>query len=239
MRLILHAGTHKTGTTSIQSTLAENREWLHEKGYVFPSLGPVGHNEFAHRLAQAKLKEIESFRTAIMSVADPDRVFILSDEEFSTQLVGAKQWRFEKNEYWQQRRDYLARLRTILRDFDQVTVFLCFRRHDAFAQSLYTTTVLSDQHRWSFAEFCDRCTPLFDYRGQVETFRTAFPDVRLMSFQDVQKDLVTRFCSWLGIPLPLLAAGTNRKGASAIAAFAIIVLRSCKATSLSRVVFGP
>ena len=36
MRLILHAGTHKTGTTSIQKVLADNREWLRERGLIYP-----------------------------------------------------------------------------------------------------------------------------------------------------------------------------------------------------------
>ncbi len=171
MRLVLHAGTHKTGTTSIQSSLAENRDWLRERGYVYPSLGPVGHNEFAYRLSRVKPDGVETLHAELMSVADPGRVLVLSAEEFSTHLVGAKQWRFDKHDYWDLRRDYLKRLQTVLRDFDEIGVFLCFRRHDNFAQSLYATNILSNQYRWSFAEFRERCAPLFDYRRQVHEFR--------------------------------------------------------------------
>ena len=41
MRLILHAGTHKTGTTSIQKVLADNRDWLRERGLIYPDGGSV------------------------------------------------------------------------------------------------------------------------------------------------------------------------------------------------------
>jgi hypothetical protein len=211
MRLVLHAGTHKTGTTSIQSALAENRDWLREHGYVFPSLGSVGHNEFAYRLAKARPENIEGFRAAIMDVTDPERVLVLSAEEFSTHLVGAKQWRFDKTEYWDRRRDYLERLKSVLRDFDAITLFLCFRRHDAFAQSLYTTNILSDQYRWSFAEFRERCAPLFDYRRQVETFREVFADVRYVDFDSLRHALVPEFCRWTGIPVPPKALREPKK----------------------------
>jgi hypothetical protein len=201
MRMIVHAGTHKTGTTSIQSALAENRAWLHEHAHVFPVLGAVAHNEFAHGLARAKSQEVESYRAAIMSVAEPERTLILSAEEFSTQLVGSKQWQFDEKEYWQGRSDYLERLRTVLRDFDNITIFVCFRRHDAFAQSLYTTNILTDRYRWSFAEFRERCAPLFDYRRQVEMFREVFADVRLISFETIRHNLLPEFCRWIGIPV--------------------------------------
>jgi hypothetical protein len=202
MKLILHAGTHKTGTTSIQSTLAENRQWLHEHGYIFPSLGPVGHNEFACRLAVAKPVNIESYRAAIMKAAELKRVLILSAEEFSTQLVGANQWQFNKDEYWQRRGDYLGRLGSALRDFDKITVFVCFRRHDAFAQSLYTTNILTDRYRWSFVQFRERCAPLFHYCKQVEMFRQVFAEVRLISFEAIRHNLLPEFCRWIGVPVP-------------------------------------
>ncbi len=73
-RLILHIGTEKTGTTSIQNVLAGNRERLRENGIVFPrSLGPINHtllaavclddgirdNIKAHHLAREKCTEDE------------------------------------------------------------------------------------------------------------------------------------------------------------------------------------
>jgi hypothetical protein len=36
MKLVLHAGTHKTGTTSIQKVLSDNRTWLRDRGLIYP-----------------------------------------------------------------------------------------------------------------------------------------------------------------------------------------------------------
>ena len=38
-KVILHIGTHKTGTTTIQDTFALNRNLLSGKGLVFPEIG--------------------------------------------------------------------------------------------------------------------------------------------------------------------------------------------------------
>ncbi|KUF08976.1 hypothetical protein AVJ23_20010 [Pseudoponticoccus marisrubri] len=41
-RVVLHVGTHKTGTTSIQVTCHENREALADQGLFYPDLGSPG-----------------------------------------------------------------------------------------------------------------------------------------------------------------------------------------------------
>ena len=39
--IILHVGTHKTGTTTIQDTLFHNRELLRARGVVYPRIGLI------------------------------------------------------------------------------------------------------------------------------------------------------------------------------------------------------
>ena len=48
-RLVIHIGTHKTGTTFLQHKLALARPWLEERGFVYPDLGrPAHHPLIAH-----------------------------------------------------------------------------------------------------------------------------------------------------------------------------------------------
>ena len=89
----------------------------------------------------------------------------------------------------------------ILRDFEEIGVFLCFRRHDEFAQSLYATNLLNDRFRCSFSAFIRRCAPLFDYRAIAQTFRDSFSDVHIAGFEHFKRVLVNWFCSWTGLPL--------------------------------------
>jgi len=44
--LILHIGLHKTGTSSIQATLAANRDLLYGRGLLFPAFLPANHSLF-------------------------------------------------------------------------------------------------------------------------------------------------------------------------------------------------
>ncbi len=205
MRLILHAGTHKTGTTSIQHVLADNRDWLRERGCTFAQLADCGasHNHFAHKLALADEGGVEALRAELLGLGDPDRTLVVSAEEFSARILGTRHWDgFDRDDYRDRKRAYLARLKAVSRDFDEVTVLLCFRRHDEFAASLYATNILSDRFRWSFDEFRARCAPIFDYAGQTALMREAFADVRLAAFDALKGDLLPAFCDWAGIPTP-------------------------------------
>ncbi|UHQ55857.1 hypothetical protein [Microbulbifer sp. YPW16] len=49
--LILHIGRHKTGTTAIQRFLAANRDWLAQRGYMYPKTGVRGYGH--HRIAES------------------------------------------------------------------------------------------------------------------------------------------------------------------------------------------
>lgn len=46
--LVLHIGVHKTGTSSIQETLAHNREMLLRRGVLVPSVLPSNHSHFVY-----------------------------------------------------------------------------------------------------------------------------------------------------------------------------------------------
>jgi hypothetical protein len=205
MRLILHAGTHKTGTTSIQAVLAENRKWLDERGYVFPALcgSQTSHNHFAHRLAVARPEDEELLQSELMGATARNRTTILSGEEVSARIVGTKNWDgYNADDYWDRRVRFLQRVRAAMRDFEDITVHLCLRRADDFAESIYATMLLSGRYRGSLEQFVSDVAPIFDYGRQVEAFRNIFGDVRVAPFNELSSDLIPQFFRWTGIPLP-------------------------------------
>jgi hypothetical protein len=202
MRAILHAGTHKTGTTSIQISLNHNRAWLYERGYVYPKPRDGWHNHNYHAQELALMAQGSfDFRSRLESASG--NTVILSAEEFWAITGCHDDWdEFGRPDYWERRIKYLKRVRSALRHFDEVVVFLCFRRQDEFAASLYATKILSGRFIGSFEEFRSRVKPLFDYRRQLEAFRTVFGEVRYISFDALKTDLVPAFCNWTGIPVP-------------------------------------
>ena len=200
--MILHAGTHKTGTTSIQTTLAYNRNWLSERGYVYPKLRRQApdHNKLAHRLARDKQAGF-NFRSKLNAAVGD--ALIISAEEFWAVTSHHEDWEeFCRPDYWQRRIERLERLRNALRDFEDIVILLCLRRQDEFAASLYATKIMSGRFQGSFKEFRSRSKPLFDYSRQLDAFRAVFGEVRYISFDALRSNLVPAFCDWAGIPVP-------------------------------------
>ncbi|GEM_PF-2633340 len=213
MRLVLHAGTHKTGTTSLQRILAANRDALRQRGYLYPLFreAKASHNPFAHELALCGPDGVGDLRRRISAGAGRDETVVVSAEELSARILGTRYWDgFDGEDYWDRRRAYLGRLRDVLGDFDEIAVHLCFRRHDDYAEALYATKVLSDQVRGSFGEFRSQCAPLFDYRAQLDAFRAVFDDVRIVSYEALRPDVVANMLDWMGLPaLPDTGARAN------------------------------
>jgi hypothetical protein len=91
MKIILHIGTHKTGTTALQDFFARNRQWLLEQGILYPSqyVRTQAHHPLpwalgvrnperdvsiqAGQIAQAVMREMEAAKV---------ETILLSSEEF-------------------------------------------------------------------------------------------------------------------------------------------------------------
>ncbi len=208
---ILHAGMHKTGTTTIQDVLAANRAQLATAGFIYPTEDGKArdHNPLAHRLATCTDEELVSIRSELVGQSRPANALssgearlLLSAEEFSTRICNPHPWAgFDDGAYWDHRRRYLARLRQVLPDAATVEVFLCFREHESYAHALYATKVLSGKVDWSFPEFVRRCAPIFDYGRQVEVLQESLGPVRIESFERLRADLANRFFTWIGVPI--------------------------------------
>lgn len=124
MRLILHAGTHKTGTTTIQKVPADNREFLRDHGILYPKGGSafprtrVPHHRFAHGLVDPQGEAYEKGQRFIAEAAGSARdgeAILISSEPIYRHLATA---RGDEDDFWARRRRYLATLAALLDPFD-------------------------------------------------------------------------------------------------------------------------
>lgn len=127
--LIVHIGTHKTGTTFFQNSLARNRDLLLKQGILYPKSGEI-HN--AHFKLSWQLNDPANRAKPIDEVGDwpllikelqesPAHTALISSEEFS--LTGQPQ-RFD-----------------LLKKYFDVRIFCMIRSPDAFLQSFYSQWV--------------------------------------------------------------------------------------------------
>ena len=92
-RLVLHVGPHKTGSTSVQSACAANRERLRRDGVLYPSFPgaafATSHADAAFLLGAGRTDEcLDWLLTAWRQAGDEDcDTLLLSSEEFSSTLV--------------------------------------------------------------------------------------------------------------------------------------------------------
>lgn len=128
-RLVIHIGTHKTGTTFLQHKLAHTRPWLSERGFVYPDFGtPAHHLLVAHWVGLRRELAWCSDPPAVWKALASEhvashRTIVLSSEEFS---------RITEN-----RADFNA-IRSWFREFESVRLICYLRDQISYLQSIYT-----------------------------------------------------------------------------------------------------
>jgi hypothetical protein len=186
-QLVLHMGTHKTGTTAIQQALSDARSSLRDRGTVYPDardeLGgsSTAHHRLAHALTGTDAGQLSAAHRFLERVADeagPEETVVLSAEPFYRHVHGTRDtWRVE--DYWPRRRCYLEGVASALERWE-VTVLLYLRPPDDLAASLYLEAVAAGTCTSSFEQFLIDRRPFFDYSAQVRLLEETFDriDVR-------------------------------------------------------------
>jgi hypothetical protein len=217
MPLVIHVGTQKTGTTSIQKFAAAHRPELRSRGLWYPSFREIGqfghyaHHDFAHALAdQGKRLDLALARTFVDAIEQNRRdgeVVLISAEPFYRHVLHPSAGEGAAGEdYWTARRRYIARMREFFPATD-VRIVICLRRQDAFARSCYQEFVRSTRHDKGFEDFVVRAKELLDYRRNLDLLAEVFPRVDVLVFERLIADgqLVNRFFAHLGVNIGGLA----------------------------------
>lgn len=128
-RIVLHIGTHKTATTTLQDTLAANRPALAKAGIVYPEIGSTaGHHTLATRWIDLPkvfydtTPALDHWRALGERHGEGEATVFLSSEEFS-------RWRAQSVDY--------AELSEILAPFERRTIVCTLRNQLAYIQSIY------------------------------------------------------------------------------------------------------
>lgn len=214
-RIVLHIGTEKTGTSSVQKFLAKNRTALAAEGVVYPRFtgtddgsqwGFVAavqprpwQTEIGARLGIWGEAEANAYRQRLLEAIDtelracPSRhTMILSSEHFHSRLITPAM---------------LRALKSLLgRWSDSVEVVVYFRRQDRVAVSLYSTRLKVGQTEpCVFPVVSDEPLPYYyDYERIYANWSQVFGKqaVQVGIFAPdylVGGDLLTDFCGRAGV----------------------------------------
>lgn len=211
-KLILHAGTAKTGTTAVQSALFNCRKELRLRGFFYPDPRYFGRvHQAHHNLAHAygnkpkHRKRAEAFLALVREEARDNETVLLSSEAVYRQLSD----RSDNKGYWNRRAGYLKSLAAALHGFE-VEVLLFFRRRDYFIESLYHEGVLAGLPTGTFKEFVENHFEWLDYNRQIQAFQAEFPRVQTQSYEAANGNVVKAFFALHSIDIPLAAEPRER-----------------------------
>jgi SAM-dependent methyltransferase len=201
-RIILHIGTHKTATTTVQDTLAANRDLLARHGIVYPKLDRfAGHHTLATQwidlpeIYTGRRPAAEMWQQIVDEHAGTDATVFVSSEELSR---------------WRPRAVDMAELARVLAPFEQRTVICTLRNQISYIQSIFLQ--ISRDYPAVFAPFLNaalsnlHATGVFlDYGALYDHLLTGFApeEIAFLSFEKAVRaegGIVGALFARLGLP---------------------------------------
>jgi hypothetical protein len=179
-RCVVHIGTHKTATTSIQRLLHSHRQELTSSGWLYPRAGrpadaPAGHHNLAWEISgDRRFRAGWGTAEALLGeIAGTDRSIIISSEDFECSTHHAE--RFEK---------FITAIRLL---GIRVSLIAYLRNQIDYAESLYATLVMHGLAQ-PFGGFCDEilATGEVRWREWIFPFRYDTFFARLATLDDVE-----------------------------------------------------
>ena len=230
MRLILHIGTHKTGTTSIQKYCAGNRAALRAQGLWYPDYDLIGmeghyaHHHLVNALAglptsRGLSDDAFAFFARLRARAQKDETVLISAEPFWRHVappVALLENEYDADggadTYWSRRHAFVERVREAAGDAEIVVVL---RRQDDCAVSMFKERVKGTSYCDPFESFVTAFAHRFAYFDQVAVWKAFFDRVRVLVYDDLMagNDLVSEFFQALEIPIQVVGAAGRRNPA--------------------------
>ena len=194
MKLILHIGTHKTGTTSIQRAFAASRTKLLEKGVWYPQYSDVlggsktsyAHLDIAKALmnekAQLTKEEAVRFLRELSSSAEARagvHTVVISGETMLRGKVGG-----EKKK-WANIQNFQRQVKENLSGFAEIEVVVTFRNYIDYLESLYNEHVKATTYSKPIESFYNDYRERFNYKAIVSTWEKNVGAVKVVNFSEI------------------------------------------------------
>lgn len=206
MRLFLHVGSHKTGTTAIQRFAAQNSSWLKERGLSYPNLDLIGlPKKRSHLAVFSGLCDLPGFDYGV-SRSDSLRFLVAAAEEVrsgpspSLLLSAESIWRMSMPV-----KDLaFGVVAGIFHDFS-ITVIAGIRRQDRLFESMYRNDFKRERLPAGVKVALDRREEVLDYGAALEAVDRWFPEgaPSLLPYSaENRSTYVYEFFRALGVDIP-------------------------------------
>ena len=202
MKLLIHIGTQKTATTSIQHFCVRNRSLLISHGYLYPrnNSHPFLFNFLAKQLVQGKQQSVARYLRKVRLQAQREKchTVIISAESFyamSFFLLPSGD-KLRASEYWQIEARFIEQLSKCCDGYDDVKIACYLRPQDDFAASYYNQLVkILPDYDETYKEFMKGDKPVFDYQRHIQLWENIFgaDSISIRNFLTCKGDIVEDF----------------------------------------------
>ena len=198
MRLILHIGTHKTGTSALQECLRRNEGALVQNGiYYARAARSKNANSLARLVAKKRSAEAQDFlqqHIAKAGALGADRL-IISAESFYAMTTFFHRFNGKNcQDYWELESDAVELLNGLLPRYLPRQIIAFFRRQDFFLESIYRQVVKSSRAvSMTIGEFRDFMGEALNYQRHMELWKASFPDCKVYSYEQASNNIADFF----------------------------------------------
>ena|GEM_PF-4420966 len=215
-RLVLHVGTHKTGTTAVQAYMGQCRAPLAAQGILYPSLRPGrwremdAHHKVAQALARHNLLDrvrLGRYARYLQEQRTTARLTVLSAESIFRHVLG-KPGQDDLPAWFAAHRSYLRRLSQWLDGFE-VRPLVYLREPSELAISMFKEHVvrrLLAPGQRDLGSFLAMSAHYYEYSSHVAALRDVFGTVDVRDYADAQRrGLQAEFARHIGaenLPAP-------------------------------------
>jgi hypothetical protein len=202
MKLIVHIGTHKTGTTALQQFLHANRERLPAHGfhYATPRRGIQDANLVANKLNVGKSSFVHAFLAEHVKVARRRRahtILVSSENFYAMSVLDSMQRRQVCANAVEREQARIEALRSLIPEDIATAQIVCyFRRPDRYAESLYSQHVKRGViFDGTFDEFLPIIKPALLYNTAMRLWSDVFGEENCIArqYESVGTDIVSDF----------------------------------------------
>lgn len=208
-KIIIHIGSPKTGSTSIQSMLKSNKEFLESNGIYFYDSNRLNNDDFSLALANGNYDKI--YKYIQNGVSSNCHTYILSSENLF--WIGDGYYVNNQENYYLSRRESINIFKKVINEFfDSVEILLYIRPQSEFINSMYIQEV-QFKYGKSSDEYMSELS--FDYNDILNEWRSFFGDssihVKIFGEELFKVGLIEDFLNYIGIDNNSLLLKINKE----------------------------